>query len=83
MHRARVAIFILACIVLAVLLLMCLGGCHWHLHMGERHVHRTNEPAKAADVLDDILERLDDVQEDMGHEDVQADGGGDPDGVGE
>lgn len=59
-------------------------GCHpqFHLHVGERHVHRTNEPAKAADVLDDILERLDDVQEDMGYEDVQADGSRGPDGAG-
>lgn len=58
-------------------------GCHLHLHVGERHVHRTNELAKAADVLDDILERLDDVQTDMGHEDVQTDGSGDPNSAGE
>lgn len=69
-------------VVTALVLGLMIAGCHLHLHVGERHVHRTNEPAKAANVLDDILERLGDVQEDMDDKDVQTDGSSDSDGTG-
>jgi len=50
--------------------------------VGERHIHRTNEPAKAADVLDDILERIDNAETNLDDKDVQADDGSDSDGAG-
>lgn len=84
MNHKRVIVFVLACIICAALLLVCLGGCHLHLHVGERHTHRTNPGApgaKAANVLDDILERLDNVQEDMGDKDVSTNGSRHPNGA--
>lgn len=64
--------------VVVILLPACLGGCHLHVGEIHRHVHRaTNEPAKAADVIDDILERLDDANANLEHENVSVGGGRD------